>query len=411
MAKRKKTENNEINENEFLEDNEIIYDEMTKETDSIMDVDKVNIEDVKYWISSGSLLLDAMITNSYKDSNGIFHGGIGAGKIMSISGEESTGKSILAAHLLKSVQQQSGVCMFIDAEQAVNVPFFKSIGVDFSKSKLIYTLSDVVETNFNLIVKLIEKLAQSKNPDRLGIIIWDSIASTTTLMELEEKFGDGTYGHLAKEVSGGMRKLKGFLNKNNIALVFTNQLRYKMNANKYEDPFIEPGGKAIPFYSSLSFRLLKPRKADKIFNARGQQVGMWVRIKFQKSRYGPPQPDIEVPLYFGRGFDEDANWYFFLKKIKYITSRKDAKNNTEWSSIAIPNVVNEKIETKYWKKWLNEDEERKNKIKEFLLSYIKIDLDTDEFCYSTEQEDTTEEKVEDIQNSADAELDSMLNTI
>jgi len=406
MGKKKKQENIEINKDDLLSSNIEIYNELKREDDSIMDADKVDKNEVKYWISTSSFLLDAMITNCYRDSNGIFRGGIAGGKIVSISGEEGVGKSILAAHLLKSAQEQNAVCMFIDSEQAVNRPFFESIGIDFDKSKLIYTKSNIIENNFNLIIKLIEKMIESKNPDRLGIIIWDSIASTTTLQELEEKFGEGTYGYLAKQISIGMRKLNGYLNKHNIALVFTNQLRLKFNASKYEDPFIEPGGKAVPFYSSLSFRLLKPRKADKILNAKGQQVGSWIRLRFQKSRYGPPQDDFEIPMYYGRGIDEDANWYFFLKENKFITSRKDNKLNTEFSIISIPNIAEEKIETKNWKKWLNENEERKNKLKDFLLDFIKIDLDSDEFCFSV---DKTEDNI--IENNSVVSEENINNVI
>jgi recombination protein RecA len=378
MAKKKLSNSNQDAE-DIYSDNVELYDELKKnKTFGVVDPDSVDLTKDNSWISTGSFLLDAMITNSYIDKEtGEFKGGIIGGKILSISGLNSTGKSILAAHILKSAQQIPGtICVYIDAEQAVNKPFFEAVGVDFSKEKLIYSQSNIVENNFNLIVKIIESVIASKNPNRLGLIVWDSIASTTTLAELEEKFGDGTFGHLAKQVSQGMRKLNGFLNKHNIAIVFTNQLRMKIGASKYEDPYVEPSGMAIPFYSSLSLRLLRPRKSDIILNNKGQQIGTAIRLKFSKNRYGPPQNDFEIPLYYGHGIDEDHNWYRFFKEKGYIVSRKS--KDIDYSTISIPGIDEEKIETRMWKRWLIENIERKEKIKKVILDEIKIDLNSED---------------------------------
>lgn len=390
MAKSKKIITADDLQAEFLQQNSDIYDEMLKEGIDITKVDEVDVENAKYWISTGSLLLDASITNSYIGKDGKPRLGVVGGKIMSMSGEESTGKSILAAHILKSAQQMNAFCVYIDGEQAVNKKLFSDIGVDFSKEKLVYSECNVVEKNFQTIEKVMEKIGASKHPDRLGVVVWDSLASTTTLDELEADFGDKSYGYLAKKMSEGFRKIIRNLRRYNISLVFTNQLRQNMKMkNPYDDPFIEPGGNALPFYSSLSLRLLKPTKGDRILNAKGQQIGTNIRVRFKKNRYGPPQEDLKFGLYFGRGIDDDTNMYYWLKDKKLLTKR------TDQSTLKVPFIDDElKFPTKDWKRILSENELR-TKLQNFIMDEIRIDLNSDDFYDSAEDIDDTISKMVD----------------
>lgn len=394
MGKRKKIITSDDLQKEFLNQNSDIYDEMIKDGIDITKVDEVDLEDAKYWISTGSLLLDASITNAYIGKDGKPRLGVVGGKITSLSGEESTGKSILAAHLLKSAQQMNAFCVYIDGEQAVNKKLFSDIGVDFSKEKLVYSECNVVEQNFNTIEKVMEKIGASKHPDRLGVVVWDSLASTTTLDELEAKHGEKTYGFLAKRMSEGFRKIIRNLRKFNISLIFTNQLRQNMKMqNKFDDPFVEPGGNALPFYSSLSLRLLKPTKGDRILNAKGQQIGTNIRVRFKKNRYGPPQEDLRFSLYYGRGIDDDANLYYWLKDKKYLTKRLDQ------STLKLPTLDEElKFPTKDWKRMLSEGD-LKEKLDKFVMDEIRIDLNSDDF-YDTNDEDL-DEQVEELTSEKD----------
>lgn len=390
MAKKKKIITADDMYDDYLKQNEDMYNEMLKEGIDITQISDVNIDDVKHWISSGSFLLDASITNCAIGKDNKLKMGIAGGKIAYISGEESTGKSIMAAHFLKNAQEQNAFCVYIDGEQAVNRKLFTDIGVDFSKERLVYTECNVVEKNFELIEKVVEKIGNSKYPDRLGLIVWDSIASTTTIDELESKYGDKSYGHLAKQMSLGFRKTIRMINKYNVAILFTNQLRENMNKRGiYDEPFIEPGGKAVHFYSSLSLRLLKPNKSERILNSKGQQIGAPIKIRFKKNRYGPPQNDLNFSLYYGRGIDDDANLYHWLKEKKFLTTR------TPNSTLKLPtnDELNDfKFETKNWKRMLSENDGiLRNKIRDFMLKEIKINLNDDNFYDSDDEVENVEE--------------------
>lgn len=386
MAKDKKTKilSGDDLYNEYLQQNLEIYKELLKEGIDITEVSSVNINKVDSFISTGSFLLDASITNSSVGADGKLKLGIAGGKIAYLSGEESTGKSIMAAHILKNAQAQGAICAYIDGEQAVNRELFENIGVNFHEKSLMYSECNVVEKNFQLIEKIVSTIASSKTPNRLGLIVWDSIASTTTIDELESEYGDKSYGHLAKQMSLGFRKVIRMINKHNVAIVFTNQLRENLKMkNPYDDPFIEPGGKAVHFYSSLSLRLLKPTKSDRILNSKGQQIGTAVKIRFKKNRYGPPQNDLHFNLYYGRGIDDDANLYYWLKDKKFLTSR--VPNST--IKLPVQGFEDYKFATRDWKKLLSDsDGEVRNRLRQFAVDEIRINLNDDNFYDSDEND-------------------------
>jgi recombination protein RecA len=68
------------------------------------------------WVTTGNDLLDLCIANRR-------NAGFPVGRIVEITGLESSGKSLLAAHLLASTQKKGGVSVFIDTEYAVAPEF------------------------------------------------------------------------------------------------------------------------------------------------------------------------------------------------------------------------------------------------------------------------------------------------
>jgi RecA/RadA recombinase len=147
----------------------------------------------------------------------------------------NSGKSLLAAHALASTQQSGGVAVMIDTESAVSREFLEAIGVDISK--LLYIPSDSLEGIFEYIETIIEKVRE-KSKDRPVTIVVDSVAAASTEKELEADYGkDGYATDKAIILSKAMRKITNVIGREKITLIFTNQLRQKMNAMPFSDPW------------------------------------------------------------------------------------------------------------------------------------------------------------------------------
>ena len=69
--------------------------------------------EVKEWLSTGSTVLDTIISN---DENA--EGGIPVGRLTEICGEAATGKSLLSYMILKDCQDKGGIPVLIDTENA-----------------------------------------------------------------------------------------------------------------------------------------------------------------------------------------------------------------------------------------------------------------------------------------------------
>ena len=117
--------------------------------------------DIKEYISTGSTMLDLAISNRPD-------GGIAVGRITEINGLESSGKSLVGAHLLAETQKKGGVAVYIDTETAVSQDFLKVIGVDINS--MLYLHLETVEDIFQAIEEIVAKVRES-DKDRLVTIL------------------------------------------------------------------------------------------------------------------------------------------------------------------------------------------------------------------------------------------------
>jgi recombination protein RecA len=151
-----------------------------------------------------------------------------------------------------------------------------------------------------------------------------------------------------------MRKITGLLGRERIALVFTNQLRQKMNAMAFSDPWTTSGGKAIAFHASTRIRL---NLMGKISNNAGDVIGVKVKANIVKNRLGPPHRTAEFEIYFNRGIDDVGAWLKVMKELKLV------KQAGAWYAYVDTSTGEEiKFQSKDFSAFLDADPERKEAI-------------------------------------------------
>ena len=303
MARKKSKESSDLNVEDALSD--IFKNDSSVYTLGELDA-PVHVSD---WISTGSSILDLAISNRP-------NGGIPVGRITEISGLEQSGKSLVSAHILAETQRRGGIAVLIDTEMAASSEFFKAIGVDLNKLHI--KSADTVEELFDFIETIIEKVRSNPSlSDKLVTIVVDSIAAASSQRELDSYYGvDGYATAKAIVIGKALRKLTRPLARHRIALVFTNQLRMKMNAPAFTDPYDTPGGKGLPFFSSVRIRLSKRGKIkDKKTK---KQYGLNVQAVIYKNRLGPPEQSCEFEILFDRGINDYGSWLKVLKDNKLV---------------------------------------------------------------------------------------------
>jgi len=264
--------------------------------------------EVRGWVKTGASMLDIAISNK-KD------GGFPVGRISEITGLEASGKSLLAAHALANTQEQGGLAVYIDTENAVSREFLVAIGLDLEK--MLYVPLETIEDIFEAIESIVESVRKSSK-DRLVTIVVDSIMGASTKIEMAAEFDkDGWATSKAIILSKGMRKITNMIGRERICLIFTNQLRSRLGV-AFGDPWTTSGGKAIPFHASIRLRLKSVGQIKVKKDGVDQAIGIKTRCQVVKNRLGPPLKTIDYDIYFESGIDNYGGWLNVMKQFKLV---------------------------------------------------------------------------------------------
>jgi recombination protein RecA len=282
---------------------------------------------VKEWVSTGSTILDLAISNRK-------NGGFPVGRVCEITGLEQSGKSLLAAHTLLNTQKKGGLAVYIDTENALSTEFLSAIGLNLKE--MLYVPLETVEDIFETVETIIEKV-RSSDKNRLVTIVVDSIAGASTKTEMAADFDkDGYATAKALIISKAMRKITNLIGRERICLIFTNQLRQKLNAPAFSDPWTTPGGKGIPFHASVRIRLSSIGAIKGKINGVEEVIGSRVKAKLTKNRCGPPLREAEYAVYFSSGIDDYGSW---LETMKDYSLVKQSGAWYEWTDKTTGEVI------------------------------------------------------------------------
>lgn len=261
---------------------------------------------VRDWISTGSTLLDYVISNRR-------NGGVPCGKITELQGEESSGKSLLCAHIIANTQKKGGIAVYLDTENASNPDFMRRIGVDLEK--LIYVQPGTIEKAFEIIEQIILTL-RAKSPTTPVTILWDSVGNTPPQAEIEGTYdANARMGLGAKSMAIGLRKITEMVGREQITMVFTQPLTYRMDAGLYGDPLGTKYGKALPYHSSVRLRV---SSSTKLKDKSNTIYGLVTNGRIIKSRLGTSHRTCKFEIHFDFGIDDEASWFTVLHEAGLI---------------------------------------------------------------------------------------------
>ncbi|WBF82209.1 DNA repair recombination protein [Mammaliicoccus virus vB_MscM-PMS2] len=264
----------------------------------------------------------------------IMGGGIPFGRITEVFGKKASGKSTFALALSKVASDLDVITVWIDVEGTSDINRLEQLGINTEKVFAIQpefnkTTNMIEPLTVELIGEKIEKLLKTfrdNSPDTPLLIIWDSIAATSSKVEMESDYDSERPGLKAKSLAKFFNKVTPLINGYNVALVAINQARDVMGGSfGYGDNIDSPGGKALEHVVSLQLLVNKVdaskfnQKKYNSTSAHGSYVGHNMQVTTKKSKVSRPEQKAkafvasEYELADGtevNGFNTPVNMYF-----------------------------------------------------------------------------------------------------
>jgi RecA/RadA recombinase len=204
--------------------------------------------------------------------------GLPYGKIVMVAGDSDSGKTSCAISAMKAAQEQNVIIIYVETEGKTTPDDMRAWGVDPDGVLLIQ--SGVAEEAFELMFEAWDRIVK-KYPNNPMLLIFDSLGNTVSMRDAEidlteqnsKPGGKGAFNRIA------INKLVAKRDETNAAILFLNYTYDNIGSPGKTNA----GGKAVNFFSSLTFQTTRKGWAEKQVKGEKVRIGAEVVWKLFKN--------------------------------------------------------------------------------------------------------------------------------
>ena len=250
-----------------------------------------------YWISTGSMALNRICSGSIKK-------GIPSGRITILAGENSVGKSLIAATLIANAQKDGCQHVFyFDSEGGAGTKFFENAGCDPEKIEqiLVESVEDAqikILDTFNMIMEYKEK-----EPEAKFMCVLDSLGALVPSKLFKDASNDkvvSEMGGRSKIVNNMMKAITIPCLKSDTPMIVVNHVYDnpgEMYASKIKN---QGGGKGIQYMGSLNIQCSRCLEKDEDKDSEAYYGQTRLHFFTVKNRMVRPSLECDIWLDFKR---------------------------------------------------------------------------------------------------------------